>query len=878
MHIRFSRRIVPVLAVLLIGSGLFWGSTATAHAAAVGVIDTTNKDAVTRAYNYTYLPTLDVPVDWTGSVAGCVAGAPSAAAKDAILTAFNYMRAMAGLPSVTEDATASAKAQEAALMMQANRTLSHGRPKSWDCYTQEGSLMPDSEIIASNGTANAIPLYMLDPGGFNQSMGHRAAVLSTYTPKIGIGSTPDYNAIQWSIPSAATSIGNFSWPSKGYFPYELIETTANRWSFYPASGSAENATVSVTKNGTALAIPDHYSARNPTTKLSLLTGLGWGMPEFQPPANDATDTYRVTINGIEGGSSSSVTYEVLVYAIKPTLAIEPITIDPFRDSSRQLKLKATAATTPADASVQYFWWDGDTLACYGQTYYPRESEAGRQLQVQAAASKPGWRSASTTLNVTIPTKPTVTFDPNGGVVEQSTKQLLYLEEYGTLPTVTRSGYVFLGWYTKASGGTKVLESTKVTTYNDHTLYAQWEVKRIKVAFDTQGDSPETAKSVTTGGTYGDLPTPTRTGYAFQGWFTAASGGTKITSASTVYASSDHTLVAQWKAQTYKVTFDSKGGSAVKAQSVVYDSAYGVLPTPTRSEYVFSGWFTSASGGTKVESTTRVTQTGDRTLYARWQVALKTCATGTPTLPMKRFTLGADMTGDRLGDVLAVDSKGVLWQFPGKSDGTLGTPCLIGNGFSDYQVFDSGDIDGDGRADVLAISSDGKLWLFHGNGTARLSDKRQVGRGWTAGWRLIPAGDLNGDKKADLLGIAPDGYLYFYAGKGNGGFQPRVRVGSGWTGWGLYAAGDLNGDGKNDILGVNPKGLLYQYTGKGSGFFNPRTQAGTGWSTFTLASGADITGDKYADILGRNDRTGELYFYKGKGNGHFAPRVRIATGW
>lgn len=53
------------------------------------------------------------------------------------------------------------------------------------------------------------------------------------------------------------------------------------------------------------------------------------------------------------------------------------------------------------------------------------------------------------------------------------KTVTYGEAYGTLPTPTRIGYTFAGWYTASSGGTQVTDSTKVTNSSNHTLYAQW---------------------------------------------------------------------------------------------------------------------------------------------------------------------------------------------------------------------------------------------------------------------------------------------------------------------------------------------------------------------------------------------------------------------
>ena len=67
----------------------------------------------------------------------------------------------------------------------------------------------------------------------------------------------------------------------------------------------------------------------------------------------------------------------------------------------------------------------------------------------------------------------VTFNSNGGFCSTSSKTVTYGSTYGTLPTPTKSGYTFGGWYTSISGGTKVTASTKVNKTSNHTLYAHW---------------------------------------------------------------------------------------------------------------------------------------------------------------------------------------------------------------------------------------------------------------------------------------------------------------------------------------------------------------------------------------------------------------------
>ena len=70
---------------------------------------------------------------------------------------------------------------------------------------------------------------------------------------------------------------------------------------------------------------------------------------------------------------------------------------------------------------------------------------------------------------------TVTFDPNGGTLneDEKSKSVMPGDAYGALPTPTRDSHYFDGWYTAPVGGTKVDETTVVTELEDHTLYAHW---------------------------------------------------------------------------------------------------------------------------------------------------------------------------------------------------------------------------------------------------------------------------------------------------------------------------------------------------------------------------------------------------------------------
>lgn len=123
--------------------------------------------------------------------------------------------------------------------------------------------------------------------------------------------------------------------------------------------------------------------------------------------------------------------------------------------------------------------------------------------------------------------------------------------------------------------------------------------------------------------YSLLPTPTRKGYRFKGWYTSAKGGTKITDKNATTAKAI-TLYAQWEIAHYTVTLNTNNGSGQNpCKSVTYGAAYGNLPTPKRDGYTFKGWYTAASGGTKIESSSKVSNASDHTLYAQWNMKAHT---------------------------------------------------------------------------------------------------------------------------------------------------------------------------------------------------------------------------------------------------------------
>lgn len=122
--------------------------------------------------------------------------------------------------------------------------------------------------------------------------------------------------------------------------------------------------------------------------------------------------------------------------------------------------------------------------------------------------------------------------------------------------------------------------------------------------------------------------PTRTGHSFLGWSTSSTATSATYSAGGTLPkdiNANTTLYAVWKANTYSVTYNANGGSGAPGKQT---KTYGVALTlssvkPTRTNYTFKGWATSASATTAAyQPGGSYTTNAALTLYAVWELSYK----------------------------------------------------------------------------------------------------------------------------------------------------------------------------------------------------------------------------------------------------------------
>ncbi len=299
-----------------------------------------------------------------------------------------------------------------------------------------------------------------------------------------------------------------------------------------------------------------------------------------------------------------------------------------------------------------------------------------------------------------------------------------------------------------------------------------------------------------------------------------------------------------------------------------------IPTLAGVEYLVGGKVLAAgtypgSGAVTVTARALADYSFALAALAEWKFTFKTS--------IQKIT---DFDGDGKSDVLARDSGGVLWLYPGNGSGGWLAARKVGAGWNAMTSIESpGDFNGDGKMDVIARDANGLLWLYPGNGSGGWLAARQIGAGWNGMAAIEAPGDFNGDGKADVIARDNNGVLWLYPGNGSGGWLAARQIGSGWNVMtAIEGPGDFNGDGKVDVLARNSSGVLWLYPGDGSGGWLAARQVGSGWNVMTAIEGpGDFNGDGKIDVVARNS-SGVLWLYPGDGSGGWLAARQIGSGW
>ena len=216
---------------------------------------------------------------------------------------------------------------------------------------------------------------------------------------------------------------------------------------------------------------------------------------------------------------------------------------------------------------------------------------------------------------------TISYNSNGGtgsmasdVVKTGGTATIKANEF------TKKGYTFAGWTTKSDGtddGYNWTGWSGTWNYVDGQygianktlkLYARWTPKSYTISYNSNGGTGTMASDTVSTGSKATIKsnTFTKTGYKFVGWTTKSDGtddgygwnpgwsGTwNYDNGQYGIANDKLVLYARWD-NHYTITYNDNGGSGCSSSSktVTYGSTYGNLCTPTRSGYIFAGWYSS----------------------------------------------------------------------------------------------------------------------------------------------------------------------------------------------------------------------------------------------------------------------------------------------
>lgn len=223
----------------------------------------------------------------------------------------------------------------------------------------------------------------------------------------------------------------------------------------------------------------------------------------------------------------------------------------------------------------------------------------------------------------------IRFDAGGGVCNITAKYCTK-DCFGALPTATRDGYVFDGWFTGEKYGVRVYPNTPIG--ETQTLYACWtecetpfglyrvpKTRTLAVGericlWETLVDEPGASIRAET-------QEDACVRIAADGTVLALSKGSADVTVTASYKGLRMSVVCRVQVEqslpTYVTLYPTGGMCAFSGKTVYYGAHYGFLPTPTRAGFAFEGWYTHPTGGERVSADTILEKNGAHGLYAHW---------------------------------------------------------------------------------------------------------------------------------------------------------------------------------------------------------------------------------------------------------------------
>lgn len=351
-------------------------------------VNTASREEVRQFYRAVYFASENVPMNWTGSYNPGAAGDTAAAFKEATRLRINFFRALAGVPAdVTFHSVYSAKAQQTALMLSANKALDHFPPPTWTFYTPEGAEAAASSNLALGSAGPAsIDGYVADAGANNAVAGHRRWLFYPQTLWMGTGDVagdaahPPANALwvvdttpggQFGAPRPPTRTPETAYPPAGFVPYPLVWP---RWSFAHPGADFSAATVTMTRNGQPVVTALEPLSTSPVGEPTLVWVYDGQNPDDETPhPRPASDTvYDIQVDNVRlAGAARDFAYRVVVF--DPAVAGPDATPVAVSGPATAALGRPTSYAVTKPTFAPAFEWRALQLASFTKTY---TAEAG----------------------------------------------------------------------------------------------------------------------------------------------------------------------------------------------------------------------------------------------------------------------------------------------------------------------------------------------------------------------------------------------------------------------------------------------------------------------------------------------------------------------
>lgn len=233
----------------------------------------------------------------------------------------------------------------------------------------------------------------------------------------------------------------------------------------------------------------------------------------------------------------------------------------------------------------------------------------------------------------------------------------------------------------------------------------------------------------------------------------------------------------------------------------------------------------------------------------------------------------------LGDVVAADSSGILWDYPATGNGSFGPRKQIGQGWTGLRSINAIDWNADGVLDIVAQWKSGRVNVYLGVASGGFSAGPVLAESGWSNYHLTIGYWLNSSFYPHIITRDDAGVLRLWRNTSGSSVSAGTTLGQGWSGLNLTMI-DFDGDGNQDILAQNSAGTLRLYRSNGSGSFiaEARRTIGSGWQEMTSVTvTTNFKGAGTNGLLARNTG-GQLSYYPVPGNGTWGTKTVLGTGW